>query len=128
MSNAAYCPASLAEAQAAGTCGAPDALCYYATGNCICASFNGGPATDPDAAPSTTTSGWSCISLADGCPTFPPAVGTPCTPSSVPCTVDCQENPDGSISTICDYGECSQVARVCIDGTWQSTGNIECPG
>jgi hypothetical protein len=122
--NAASCPASYAEAQATGTCEATGEQCYYATGNCICSIILGGPATD--AAPPTTPS-WGCIDLAPGCPAFPPAVGTSCTPSSAPCMFDCLDLPDGSVVTTCSYGECTQVARVCIDGTWQSTGNIECP-
>ncbi len=121
--NAASCPSSYTEAEATGTCETNGEQCYYATGNCICSIILGGPATD--AAPPTTPS-WGCITLGPGCPTFPPTVGTSCTLSSTPCTVDCEKFPDGSVVTTCDYGECGQ-ARQCIDGTWQATQNIECP-
>jgi hypothetical protein len=129
--NAASCPASYAEAETTGTCETKGEQCYYATGNCICSIITGGPdaGRNPDAAPPTTR--WGCIALAPGCPTFPPAVGTSCSPSSTPCTVDCEKVCEagecGPLMTTCSYGECTDVARVCIDGMWQSTGNIECP-
>ena len=67
--NAASCPASYAEAEATRTCETKGEQCYYATGNCICSIILGGPVTD--AAPPTTPS-WGHITLAPGCPTFPP--------------------------------------------------------
>jgi hypothetical protein len=67
--NAASCPSSYTEAEATGPCETNGEQCYYATGNCICSILSGGPATD--AAPPTTPS-WGCISLAPGCPAFPP--------------------------------------------------------
>ncbi len=94
--------------------------------------LSGGPdaGMKPDAAPPTTR--WACMPLAPGCPTFPPTVGTSCTPSSTPCTFDCFKNHNGSNEcgpelTACDYGECTDVVRACVDGMWQYTGNIECP-
>jgi hypothetical protein len=122
--NPASCPASYAEAEATGPCETNGEQCYYATGNCICSIITGGPATG--AAPPTNPS-WGCIPLAPGCPTFPPTIGTSCTPSSTPCAFDCEEFPDRSLVQDCDYGECTFVGMACIDGIWHSGANVECP-
>jgi hypothetical protein len=104
--NSPVCPATVPM----GNCSQPNLACDYPPAGsngegsaCICT--NGDPPT------SMTT--WHCTSLAAGCPTQQPTIGTACT----------------QVGLVCDYGMCMGGAKVqCTNNKWKDDMMGGCPG
>jgi hypothetical protein len=104
--NSPTCPASVPT----GNCSQPNLSCDYPPAGsnsegsaCICT--NGDPPT------SMTT--WHCTSLAAGCPTQQPTLGTACTQAGL----------------VCDYGACMGGEKVeCTNNKWKEDMTGGCPG
>jgi hypothetical protein len=96
------CPASYADALNK-QCSQEGMDCSYPEANCICGNSS----------PPTTTPLWNCYTLAQGCPSSPPGIGSSCAQPSLRC----------------DYGHCSGGAVLdCMNGSWQKGAGGFCPG
>jgi hypothetical protein len=109
--NTATCPASLADVQQGGTCGATFVACDYPEARCECRCPAGAPTA---CAPQTMT--WQCDSVTTpACPAQRPRVGAPCAQPSQSCSYD------GEGGAAC-WGD--QVE--CTGGVWVSPGGAGC--